>query len=219
MGFAGMQGALAAVFKFQRPRFTVRIGEVIPPVELPPGVPRSEAYEQVAQYVLARIVDLLPAAERPVAADVAEEAFAIEAEAVDGRGAPVVLPPEVALEHASALSRLLYHPALIATLRDRLHLPVQAFECIEAESEPESIERAARSLLAYLRDENPYFLTYRFGSREGGAMRNGLGELSRLAAWARARGLRLRVTPVRRLRRDGERDWVEQRSVGEAHTW
>ena len=74
-------------------------------------------------------------------------------------------------------------------------------------------------MIRYLDDENPYFLTYRFGNREGGAMHDGLRELRAVALWAQSSGVRLSVSPIRRFRHRDTKDWVEQRSVGEAHAW
>jgi 1-acyl-sn-glycerol-3-phosphate acyltransferase len=219
MGFGGMTGALAAMTRLQRPRVTVRIGSPLAPVRLRAGRSRRAQFDEAAQRILASIVALLPPADRPRAVDVGEETFAIEVVARDRQGSQVTVPQELAVEHGPSLSRLLYHPALIVTFRDRLHLPVQPFEHLDAEPDPALVARAAGSVLAYLEDENPYFLTYRFGNREGGAMREGLRELNKLAAWATAQRLELSVIPVRRYRSDRTAEWAEQRSVGDPHAW
>ena len=64
-----------------------------------------------------------------------------------------------------------------------------------------------------------YFLTYRFGSAEGGAVRAARRELRDLARWAKESRLRLNVTRVRRTRREGEVGWIRERGVGQAHAW
>ena len=148
-----------------------------------------------------------------------EEQFALEVAVRDGGGHAVLLPESLAVFHGSALSRLLLHPALIVVFRDRLHLPVGSFQHLEHERDPGAIARAAGSVLGYLEDVNPYFLTYRFGSAEGGAMQKGLRELSELDRWASASGLFLSATPVRRYCRQDAPGWIEERAVGEAHAW
>ena len=103
--------------------------------------------------------------------------------------------------------------------RDRLDLPVKPLQRLESELDAGAIGDAADSVLGYLENDNPFFLTYRFGYREGGAMKAGMAELRDLARWADGQGLLLSVTPVRRYRRDGTEEWVEERGAGEAHAW
>jgi len=219
MGFGGMQRALAEMFRFRRPQFSVRIGALIAPVVLDPGLSRRESFSQSAQSVLDHVIDLLPVEDRPRVSDLAEEQFALEVDAVDADGAAICVPCALAFAHGAALSRLLYHPTLTIAFRDRLRLPVRPFERLQDERDAGAIARAAEAVISYLDEQNPYFLAYRFGNREGGAMRDGLRELRAVALWAQSSGVQLSVSPIRRFRHRDNKDWVEQRSVGEAHAW
>jgi hypothetical protein len=219
MAFGGVEGALSAMVRLRRPRLIVRIGRPIAPVQVDLGKPRRAQLDRAAQGILARVVELLPDQDRPASTDVAEEVFSIEVAACDRNGDPVATPSRLRFAHGSSLGRLLYHPALVITFRDRLQLPVQPFVCLADQRDPASIAHAASSVLGYLEDENPYFLVYRFGNSIGGAMREGLMELRDLAAWAADEGHELEVTPIRRFRRRGETEWVEQRTTGDAHAW
>lgn len=69
------------------------------------------------------------------------------------------------------------------------------------------------------RKRNPYFLTYRFGTHEGEAMRAGFQELYDLAVWAAKRGFALSATSIRRYRLpEQEQEYIES-SPGQAHSW
>ena len=64
--------------------------------------------------------------------------------------------------------------------------------------DPGAIAKAVDAITRYLKDENPYLLTYRFGPREAEEMAAGLQELLALAQWAARAGFSLAVTPIRR---------------------
>jgi 1-acyl-sn-glycerol-3-phosphate acyltransferase len=219
MGFGGMEGALARMSRLQRPRFDVRVGEPLAPIVLESGRPRSEALDEAAQSLLAKVIDLLPPEDRPHASDVVEEVFSLEVTATTPTGQEMMIPDHLRPGHGAALSRLLHHPAITRVFLDRLHLPAEVFLHIEEKQDPRVIAKAARAVLSYLEQNNAYFLTYRFGGREGGSMAEGLSELLELADWAARARYRLSVTPVRRYRRVACREWMEQRTVGEAHDW
>ena len=109
--------------------------------------------------------------------------------------------------------------AILRIFARDLGLPVGALQHLERGADPAHVAAAIQCVMNYLADENPAFLTYRFGQREGKAMQRGLRELQALASWAAGRGYRLQVTPVRRYRLpDGGREIIE-RSPGQAHLW
>jgi 1-acyl-sn-glycerol-3-phosphate acyltransferase len=219
MGFGGMRGALRAMFRLQRPRLSVDVGPAMPAVHLETGKSRREALTKASQQVLDAIVNLLPVADRPSSCDVAEETFALEVALRDAQGAPVDVPDRLQIRRGYALSRLLHTSALTVVFRDRLHLPVEPFIDPGEGRGAGAIARAAKAVLEYLENDNPYFLTYRFGISEGMAMQDGLQELSALAQWASSCDLSLCLVPVRRFRRNGRAGWMEQRTVDEAHAW
>ena len=159
MGFGGMQGALEAMLRLRRPRFSVTIGRVMPAVELEPGRPRRESFDEAARRVLEAVVDLLPAADRPRSSDVGEEGFALEVALHNAHGDAVDLPDSLRDHNGAALSQLLYTPALIVVFRDRLDLPVKPLQRLESELDAGAIGDAADSVLGYLENDNPFFLT------------------------------------------------------------
>ena len=67
-------------------------------------------------------------------------------------------------------------------------------------AQPAPIAYAAEAVFSYLDDKNPYFLTYRFGDREGGAMRDGLRPPRGFALCAQSSGVLLSRPVVRQFR-------------------
>jgi hypothetical protein len=172
-----------------------------------------------AEQVMAEVNGLLPPDDRPQASEPAEERFELDVAVSASDGTQVEIPDALQVGHGSALSMLLHQPAVIAIFRDRLHLPVVPFQHLDQTEDAGALARAADSILGYLARDNPYFLTYRFGAGEGGAMQDGLAEFRDLARWAEGSGLSVSVTPVRRFRRPGRAAWEEERGVGQTHAW
>jgi 1-acyl-sn-glycerol-3-phosphate acyltransferase len=219
MGFGGMRGAMAAMLRLRRPRLSVNIGQPLPPVELDPARPRAAGFDAAAQQVMAGVSELLPPADRPRASDAAEEEFALDVAVASADKYPADIPGHLRIRHGSELSKLLHHPAVVAIFRDRLHLPVRPFQNLGEMRSAADMVRAADSVIGYLERDNPYFLTYRFGAREGGAMQAGLRELRDLARWAAGLDHLLTVTAIHRYRRHGSTGWIEERRVGQPHAW
>ena len=117
------------------------------------------------------------------------------------------------------MCKFFYRPALLRIYAKDLHVPVEALQRIGQERDPARIAAALRPVLGYLEEENPYFLTYRYGQEEGRAMEAGLRELHALAEWAAREGATLRVSMVRRYRLPGREEEVEEMSPGKAHPW
>jgi hypothetical protein len=112
--------------------------------------------------------------------------------------------------HTTALAKLLHRPVVLKIFSRNLRLPTSALQDLENEHDAGVIADATRSILDYLRDENPYLLTYRFGPPEAEAMQAGLEELLALARWTAESGLALTITPVRRFYSlDQEREVVQ----------
>jgi hypothetical protein len=197
IGFGGTLGALAEARRLKRPRLTMRIGELIPAAQIPLGQARKPALESYAGRVMEAVRELLPEEDASRRAAVVNECFRLEVAVQGPDGSEQHLPTEVAIQHGTALAKLLQRPAILKIFRQNLRLPVAPLQDLEKAHDPAEIAQAVQSVLTYLEEENPYLLTYRFGPREGEAMRAGLVELLALARWADEASLQLAVTPVR----------------------
>jgi 1-acyl-sn-glycerol-3-phosphate acyltransferase len=198
IGFGGTLGALKQASRLKRPRLTIRVGALIPAARIPPGKGRKPALEAYAGQVMAAVRALLPAEDAALHLAVVDERFELRVSARRPDGSQQPWPPELAIQHDTALAKFLHRPAVLKIFDQNLRLPVAPLQHLEQVREPSDIAAAVEAVLAYLADENPYLLTYRFGPREGEAMRLGLAELLALAQWADQAGLSLVVTPVRR---------------------
>lgn len=204
IGFSGMYGALAAMLHGQRPRMGMTVGRPLPAARV--DAPGGKAYlEGYAAEVVAAVRALLPPEELSHGPAITDERLSLETSASDGAGAPAAIPEALAIRHGPALAKFLHRPVLLKIFRQNLHLDAVApLQRLHVERDPQAIARAVEPILAYLKDDNPYLLAYRFGPEEGEAMRLGLAELHALASWAADAGLRLEVRPVRRYMLEGQ---------------
>ncbi|NWF70566.1 MAG: 1-acyl-sn-glycerol-3-phosphate acyltransferase [Chloroflexi bacterium] len=213
IGFGGMEGALAKALAFKRPVLTMNIGAPLPPVTTNlPGKGRKEALEDAAQQIMERIEALVPPEDRRTRTLESERFdFQFMVEDADGQS----LTPEVTITHKEALSKFFHRPVLLDALARNLQRPVQPLQRLD--SDPTQIAAATQEILAYLTDENPQFLNYRFGYEAGAAMQAGLSELHALAQWAAARGARLTLKPMRWYRKVGSSAELFEERPGALH--
>jgi hypothetical protein len=98
-----------------------------------------------------------------------------------------------------------------------LQLPVKSLQGLDHAYDPGAIASAAGAVVDYLTDGNPHFLTYRFGSDEGAAMKAGMAQLRDLAQWTAQSGYSLAVQPIRCYRRQGSDEEIVEHSVSKPH--
>jgi len=219
IGFGNTPGALDALLRLQRPRLSMSIGTLMPPVRLASGASRKEAYQEAAARVMDAVYGLIPETDRASQPQVVDEQFELRTALHDADGAPVDPPPERSIRHAAALAKFFHRPAILDILRRNLHLPVQDLQRVDEVESPARVLRALRPVLAYLENENPFLLTYRFGQAEGQAIQAGLYELSALCIWAQEAGLSLTVAPIRRYRLPGDTEDRMDSTPGQAERW
>jgi 1-acyl-sn-glycerol-3-phosphate acyltransferase len=209
IGFGGIEGALGAIFKLKRPRLTINIGQMMPPVSIEPGKARKQVLEDAANEVMARIEALIPEEDKRKHDQILDERFEFTAAIHDSGGAAVDLPDQPQIVHPEALGHFFHRPVLLNTMARNLKLPVQPLQQLDTEHDPGAMADATQSILGYL-DENPHFLTYRFGYEVGGAMKDGLIEMRDLARWAKQSGYQVTLKAIRRYRRpDSDEEIVE----------
>ena len=219
IGFGGLQGALKATLSLKRPPLAMVVGELLPPVELQPGVPRKIAYEQASRRVMDVVEALVPPEFRSTVPDIHDETFdfAIAVHAADGHELPV--PDELALTHPAALSKIFYRPAILRIFANDLHLDVAALQSIDEHPPAAQVATASAAILRHIDAENPQFFSYRFGNAEGLAMLQSLRELHALAAWCERSGATLTATPIRSYRSSASAERITETHPGAAHRW
>jgi len=206
MGFGGTFGSLQQILKLKRPRLTMNIGEPIMPIQTNlEGMSRKDALQEGAEYIMARVADLVPQEEKERWRTIAFDKYMLETSVHDGGGSPVDIPEACGIVESESLSRLLFQSVVLRALDRNLQVPVKPFLTLDEKPSSQSIATAANNTLAYL-EENPHFLTYRFGKEIGKEMKDGLIQLRDLAQWADEHRYRLDVNPMRRYRFEGDQE-------------
>lgn len=201
IGFGSTRGALGEMLRLRRPRLTMHIGELIPALNLAPGVPQKQQLQETADRIVAGIWALVPADDQAAPVRIADEQFQFEVVVVGADGAVVPIPVSHRLDHGPALSKVIHRSTLFNNLLQNLRLPVAPLKCLHHNPPLEDLLAATQSILAYLRSDNPYYFTYRYGPVEGTAMQAGIQEFHDLAGWALEQGFVIQARPVRRYRR------------------
>jgi len=218
IAFSGTIGALGGAMQLERPRLTMRMGEVMAAARLPEDQPRKAYLQAYAERTVEAIEDLLPPDDLAHQPGPLNERFELGVAVTREDGERESYPDNLRIQHAVALAELLHRPAILKIFTINLELPTEPLEHLDRETDPGRIARATASILDYLRDENPYLLTYRFGPERAEAMRLGLEELLALAGWASEAGLRLELRPVRRYT-SAEGEEVMQVEQGAFQDW
>jgi 1-acyl-sn-glycerol-3-phosphate acyltransferase len=219
IGFSGTLGALGAAFRLQRPALQMRIGQPIPAASPPAGQARKAYLQEYATQVVAAIKALLPPDDPSHRVRVVDERFELRVAAQGPDGSPESYSDGLAIRHATALAKLLHRPAVLKIFKVNLRLPIDPLQDLQHQHDAGAIVTAVEAILGYLRDENPYLLTYRFGPREAEEMEFGLQELLALARWAAGSGFSLVVTPIRRYFSPERGEEVVQIEQGEFRHW
>lgn len=217
MGFGGMVGALNAVRQLKRPRLVMNIGRLLPALQLQPGQPRREALEAYAQQVMGEIEKLIPLQDIMRQPAPLEESFELQVQVQDQSAHGAEIPPELLPQQGEALSFFFWRPVLLDIFQRNLRRPVSVLQDLRGWLEPKAVLTAANHILSYLENENPYLLTYRFGSERAAAMQAGLQELQRLAEWAAGHDYRLKLTPIHRRRMAAEAEEIVETNPGRMH--
>jgi hypothetical protein len=219
IGFSGTRGALGAAFKLKQPKISMRIGNLIPAARLPQGKPRKVYFQEFAAEVMETVRSLLPEDDLNRQVRTINERFELEITLHGEDGSSQEPPPELAIQHTSALSKFLHRPAILKIFRKNLRMPIKALQNLDTHHDPCEIAVATQHILNYLKDDNPYLLPYRFGPKESAAMQLGLEELLDLAQWAAEEGFSLIITPIYRYYRSDQEGEIVQTKQGKFEHW
>lgn len=198
IGFSGTGGALGTALRLKRPKMSMYIGELIPAASPDKEIPRKLYFQNYATKVMNAIQSLIPENDKPQRNFIKDERFELEIEVRSAEGKSIDYPVHLQIKHDQALTKILHRPGILKIFRSNLALPTEALERLDDKPDVREIDLATRSIIRYLREDNPYLLTYRFGAKEAEAMLLGLTELNALTEWVILRGYSLKLKPVRR---------------------
>jgi hypothetical protein len=114
---------------------------------------------------------------------------------------------------------LLHRPAILKIFKFNLALPVEALQTLADRPPVPDLITACRVVLEYLKDENPYLLTYRFGVQEGLAMGKGVQELSQLLDWCQENKYTIHIQPTRFYYSLKEEREIQHTEQGSFQSW
>jgi hypothetical protein len=198
IGFSGTLGALENGLKLRRPTLSMRIGKIIPPIEMLPTVPRKTSLENYSESVMNKVRDLILVNDPSTRVLIENERFNLSITVQDNNNFDKNIPPELAINHDAALAKLLHRPAILKLFQANLQLPIEVLRNLDQANDPQTMADALKAILNYLDNENAYLLMYRFGPKAGSAMKKGLEEFFRLTTWAAGKGYKLQVIPIRK---------------------
>ena len=219
VGFSETTGAINAGLKLKRPKLTMNVGEVIDPAVIPPGTPRKTYLQDYATEVMERVHQLVPIENYHSEPEIIDEWFELDLFLKDQSGIEIQIPSQFKVEQSSALAKFLHRPAILKIFKVNLEMPIDSLQALHNHPSKAGMIQALDHILSYLEDENPYLLTYRFGVKEGLAMKEGLEELRELLEWSEKNGYQLSITPIRHYYSFKERKEIVQKEQGTFISW
>jgi len=199
IGFGGVDGGLKKAFNLKRPKLTMNVGPLIPPVTLKDTTLSMKAnLESAANNVMAEINALIPQEDLHIYQRHVDEEYDLDIQ-VCSKDTPIPIPTTLEIHHGPAYAHLLFTPRLLDVLYRNLKLPIKPLKRTYHKNSISSLLEAWTSILNYLQT-NPGFFTYRFGMDEGIAVKESLLALCRLGEWALESGYVLTIDPIRRFR-------------------
>jgi 1-acyl-sn-glycerol-3-phosphate acyltransferase len=219
IGFGGTLGAMGDAMRLRRPELTMNVGQPLPPAQLCEDMPRRACLEQYAVQVMEAVNALVPEEDIEELPKVVDECFELRVELEAPDGAVTEPPAEQQIRHRAALAKFLHSPGILKVFDENLDMDVRALQNVARAERPRQIAQAVVSVLGYLTNENPYFLTYRFGPQTAEEMQLGLEELLALARWADREGRSLHIVPVRRYYSPEQGKEIVQTEQGRFEDW
>lgn len=199
IGFGGVDGGLEKAFKLKRPKLTMNVGNLIPPVTLNNSNLSMKAnLETATNHVMAEINALIPEEDLHNYQQRIDEEYDLDIQ-VCSENIPISLPNTLQINHGHAYAHLLFTPRLLDVLYRNLKLPIQPLKQTYHNASIPALLEAWISIINYLQT-NPGFFTYRFGMEEGIAVKEALLELCKLGEWAQETGYALTIDPIYRFR-------------------
>lgn len=200
IGFGGVRGAVGRILRLSRPRLSVNIGPLMPPVPNPRSTrARRAAIDEASEEIMARIQALIPAAPNEHAAEPLGERYTFRLEITDRDGRPVPLPTACAIPHGVDLAYYFHRHVLLEVVYRNYRLsgarPLADYPVL---TDPARLRDALGVALDFYR-RTPVFLGYRLGYARAERVVQGLTALHRALDWAAGQGFRARIVPERTL--------------------
>jgi 1-acyl-sn-glycerol-3-phosphate acyltransferase len=202
MGFGGVVGALDKTIRLKRPKVSVHIGKLLPPVPTSENYRERKALAQTASnQIMQAIYDLVPPDDEINQLGSREEAFQLDIQFTDAAGKVVAPPPELGtVPHADEVALLFHRPVLLSVVIDNMErAAAEPLRHLETERDPAAFSKALEEALHVYTKEKPVFLGYRLGYQRAERITQGLQCLLALAQWAASARLSMNIMPIAKL--------------------
>ncbi|MCC7446802.1 MAG: 1-acyl-sn-glycerol-3-phosphate acyltransferase [Anaerolineae bacterium] len=182
VGIGGAYRAWDKVARLQRPRLTVNIGKVMPPVQTPAERSKRSAVLEVAtQTITQRIYDLLPTEDQAWYDDMARRRYDLKVEVWRSGWGSAALET-IHLPGAAVLGEIMVKPNLISPLVNNAGLPLDPLRYAGMRFAPASVRLAAVSLNSALHGPFADYMEYRLGDAKARQLYTALDALAALTA-------------------------------------
>lgn len=204
IGFGGMFGALGKAMRLKRPRLSMSIGPLIPPVPNPPSFrERRVAISDASQEIMRRIHALMPAAAGAAGDQILEERYAFCTDVTTPGGLPVFVPPELSIPYGEDLAYYFHRDVLLEVVyRNYKILEARPLSQYATLTDPATLGAALDAAILFY-EGDPIFLGYRLGYGRAERVMEGLRALRALLAWAALQGCQVRLLPERTIMKAG----------------
>jgi 1-acyl-sn-glycerol-3-phosphate acyltransferase len=173
VGIGGAYRSWDKVVRLQRPRLTVNIGKVMPPVEAPrEKSKRTEVLETAAYEMMQHVYELLPPEDQGWYDDLAAKKYALSV-AVTRSGKNEMLN----LPGGHVLAELLLKPNLLSPLVHNARLPLNPLRRKDVHFSPDQVRHAAESLHTALHNQFEGYIEYRLGEEKSKQLYTALNAL------------------------------------------
>jgi 1-acyl-sn-glycerol-3-phosphate acyltransferase len=219
IGFGDTTGVINTALKFKRPTVSMKVGDLLEPAQIPPGKARKEYFQEYADQVMEAVHDLVPVDEFLTEPEIINEEFELSLKVHDRDGKSVEIPEELVINDKIALAKFLHRPAILKIFKVNLSMPVEPLQSLHTYPSTSELILAVEEIVNYLKDENPYLFTYRFGVKEGLSMQQSLEDLLGILNWCTNYGHQISIIPTRRyysIKEDREITQIEQ---GQFQSW
>ncbi len=186
IGFGDTRGKLSELLRFRRPDLNMKVGTLLPPVQLDPSQ-RRESLQKATDRIMDAVWELVPEAERQRRHEHPKnEKFTFSLRVLDRTGAEIA--PVLRMDDSSWISRFIHRPNLIDSIRDYILLPVQVLKELHLRPDARDLHKAVSSVIDYVNSENPHYFTYRYGRDMGAAFMTSFQQLRDLLQWVMDNG-------------------------------
>jgi 1-acyl-sn-glycerol-3-phosphate acyltransferase len=189
VGLGGTYQVWNRAARLTRPRVTVNIGALMPPVQAEGKARREAALTAATQDIMQRIYNLLPPEDRARYDDWATRRYDVWVEVWRGGEAKMIDLPGRA-----ALGELMQKPNLFSPFVRNAGLPLDPLRVPGVRFMPDAVRLAAASLERALRETFADYIEYRLGEAKAASLRTALAALVELATTPGVTGIALTPT-------------------------